>query len=299
MPSRRFLPNPLIAAGLGAELLLLLAAPAHAAERPTPLGTDLYACISTNPASANSTFLVGRDGILVVDPGLNEEEAGKCLAQIRTVSALPIRYVVNTHYHLDHQGGNSTYMPGAVIVSTAWTRGRTTALKNSTPSELPASVVPAQVTFNSSLTIHLEPYTVEVRSGAPGHTLGDAYVYFPRQKAIAAGDLFMGHACPAMDEGSVRHWIATLNAFLATPAQTFVPGHFEIGSREDVRFFRDYLADLEWQVAALSAQGYTLEQVKAMVRPGRFQVLRQFPQYEATFADNAAVVYRQQHDAPR
>ena len=77
----------------------------------------------------------------------------------------------------------------------------------------------------------------------------------------------MGHSCPAMDEGSVSHWIATLNAFLATPSEVFVPGHFEVGDRKDLTFFRDYLADLEARVVAFSAQGMTVEQVKQKSSP--------------------------------
>lgn len=268
---------------------------AFAIEAPKRIGKDLYACIASNDASANSTFLVGKVGILVVDPGLNEIEAAKCLAQIRGLSKLPVRYVINTHYHLDHQGGNKIYKPEASIVSTAWTRKRTMELLHGSPPEFPITVEPAEITFDASLTIHLDPYTVEVISAAPGHTLGDAYVYFPEQKAISTGDLFMGHACPAMDQGSVSHWIATLNAFLATPSEVFVPGHFELGDRNDVVFFRDYLADLKAQVVALSAQGMTLEQVKEHIKPGRFAGLRQFPQYGATFADNAASIYLQLH----
>jgi cyclase len=260
---------------------------------PKQIGKDLYACIADNDATANSTFLVGNAGILVVDSGLNEIEAGKCMAEIRSVSRRPIRYVINTHYHLDHQGGNKIFKPEASIISTGWTRTRTMEMRKDSPPRLPITVVPADVTFESALTIHLEPYTVEVISGAPGHTLGDAYVYFPEQKAIATGDLFMGHSCPAMDEGSVSHWIATLNVFLATPSEVFVPGHFEVGDRKDLTFFRDYLSDLEAQVVALSAQGMTLEQVKLKIKPGRFAGLRQFPQYEATFADNAESIYLQ------
>src|SRR5271156_1109252 len=101
---------------------------AHAASGPQRIGTDLYACISANDASANSTFLVGKDAILLVDTGINAVEAGKCFAEIRRVSPLPIRYVVNTHYHPDHQGGNVLYEPGAVIITTAWTRQRTVEL---------------------------------------------------------------------------------------------------------------------------------------------------------------------------
>src|ERR1051326_8346680 len=70
------------------------------------IGPDLYAYISENDASANSTFLVSEKGILVVDTGLNAQEGRKLLEEIRKVSAAPVRWIVNTHYHPDHRGGD-------------------------------------------------------------------------------------------------------------------------------------------------------------------------------------------------
>ncbi len=68
------------------------------------LGPDLYAYISSNDSSANATFLVADNGILVVDTGLNQQEGLKLLDEIRKVSPLPVRWIVNTHYHTDHRG---------------------------------------------------------------------------------------------------------------------------------------------------------------------------------------------------
>jgi cyclase len=261
------------------------------AQQPQKIGQDLYACISTNDASANSTFLVGHDAILLVDSGLNETEAGKCLAMIRTVSQLPVRYIVNTHYHLDHQGGNKTYGSDAAIVTTVFTRQRTLEMMSSTPPHFPPTVRPATITFEHAMTIYIAPYRAEVVAPGPGHTLGDAYVYFPEQKAIATGDLFLNGSCPAMDTGSVRNWIRTLDSFLERPVEVFVPGHFAVGNRADLTFFRDYLADLTAQVTTLAAQGMSLEKIQQNIKAGKYSSLRKFPQYEATPRDNAASIY--------
>src|SRR6266849_3279996 len=86
------------------------------------IGPDLYAYISDNDASANSTFLVSDQGILVVDTGLNAQEGRKLLDEIRKVSHAPVRWIVNTHYHPDHIGGNAVVGPDAIIISTAFTR---------------------------------------------------------------------------------------------------------------------------------------------------------------------------------
>src|SRR6266853_4036808 len=86
------------------------------------IGPDLYAYISDNDASANSSFLVSDQGILVVDTGLNAQEGRKLLDEIRKVSSAPVRWIVNTHYHRDHRGGNSVIGPDAVVISLFWTR---------------------------------------------------------------------------------------------------------------------------------------------------------------------------------
>jgi cyclase len=276
-------------------IYVAITAIATIAQAQQKIGENLYACISDNDASANSTFLVGHDAILLVDSGLNETEAGKCLAKIRSVSPLPVRYIVNTHFHLDHQGGNKAYGPDAVIITTAFTRQRILEMLNSSPPHFPATVRPATVTFEHALTIYLAPYTAEVIAPGPGHTLGDAYVYFPQQKAIATGDLFLNNSCPAMDTGSVRNWILTLNSFLEKPVETFVPGHFAVANRGDVTFFRDYLADLTAQVTALSAQGMPLEKIQQSIKVGRFSTLHTYPKYNATPQDNAASIYHQLH----
>jgi glyoxylase-like metal-dependent hydrolase (beta-lactamase superfamily II) len=113
-------------------LLLLSISSMLAAAQPvvSQIGKGLYAYISDNDASANSTFLVGDTGILVVDTGLNATEASKLLSAIRRVSGLPVKYVVNTHYHPDHQGGNAVIAPSAIVISTDFTRERTLALQN-------------------------------------------------------------------------------------------------------------------------------------------------------------------------
>src|SRR5207249_5089377 len=156
-------------------LIFVLAAvfPGRAATVVKQIGPGLYAYISDNDSSANSTVLIGGKGILVVDTGLNDEEGGKLLRAIRNISALPVQYIVNTHYHPDHQGGNSTVGPAAVVISTDWTRERTLSLMQSAPANRPVFRT-AGVTFQRSLTVHLDPYTAEIYFPGKAHTSGDA-----------------------------------------------------------------------------------------------------------------------------
>ena len=101
---------------------------ASAAPTVEQLGHNLYAYVSDNDHSANSTFLIARDAILVVDTGLDAVEGQKLLAEIRKRSPSPVRYIINTHYHPDHQGANAVVGPDAIVISSAFTRQHTREL---------------------------------------------------------------------------------------------------------------------------------------------------------------------------
>lgn len=264
--------------------LLLFLAPAAA--QVQKIGPDLYAYISQNDSSANSTFLISSQGILVVDTGLNDTEGRKLLAEIRKLSSLPVRYIVNTHYHPDHRGGNSIVGPDATIIATKFTleqpAGRATASSQS-----------PRIAFDKRLTLTLGKHEVEIYFAGPAHTMGDAVVYFPDEQAVATGDLFLTNSCPAMDRGDMENWITALDSILQLNVNAVVPGHFELATKDDLRRFRNYLADLRDQVAAMFRSGASLEDIKQKLNLSKYQNFRQFPRYEATFADNAAAYYEQ------
>jgi cyclase len=257
----------------------------YAAASTQKIGPDLYAYISENDASANSTFLVSDQGILVVDTGLNAQEGQKLLAEIRKISSAPVRWIVNTHYHPDHRGGNSALGPDAVIISTAFTRKQA-------GSAAPGYALNETLGANG-LTLFIGGHEVRVYHPGPAHTMGDAVVYFPDQHAIATGDLFLTNSCPAMDEGDMENWIHALDHMLGLPVEHIVPGHFALATKAEMQSFRNYLADLRDQVQRMHAEGKTLAQVQKALDLSAYKGFRQFPNYEATFKDNAAAYYEQ------
>src|SRR5262245_25031312 len=135
------------------------------------IGPDLYAYISENDASANSTFLIGDKGILVVDTGLNPAEGAKLLEEIRKVSPLAVRWVVNTHYHPDHRGGNNAVAPDALIISTAYTRSqvlRAAGKSRGNPAEYALNE-----NFEKEITLFVGSHEVRIYHPGPAHTMGD------------------------------------------------------------------------------------------------------------------------------
>jgi len=301
-PRFRFLMLGFLLLGISLFASGLQAAPVRVAS-VHKLGPDLYAYISNNDSSANSTFLVADNGILVVDTGLNEQEGRKLLDEIRKVSALPVRWIVNTHYHPDHRGGNSTVGPDAVIISTAYTRERTLGPKSkATEASGPLPVYETISSVTETLVLNVGGHEVRIYHTGPAHTLGDLVVYFPDQHAIATGDLFLTNSCPAMDDGDMDNWISALDHMLTLPIDHVVPGHFEVATKEQLLRFRGYLSELRQQVARMKQDGLSLEQLQRHLDMKSFKDFRQWPQYEATFADNAAAYYKQlgsRSDAPR
>ena len=266
-------------------VLLLLALKVCAVASVQKIAPDLYAYISDNDASANSTFLVGDQGILVVDTGLNAQEGRKLLDEIRKISQAPVRWIVNTHYHPDHRGGNTVVGPDAAIISTAFTRARiTSSARDNTFGE---TVGP------NGLVLFVGGHEVRIYHPGPAHTRGDLVVYFPDEHAIATGDLFLANSCPAMDDGDMENWIAALDQILELQVEHIVPGHFELATKNELQHFRNYLADLRDQVKRMHDHGLSLEKVQKALALSAYKDLRQFPQYEATFKDNAAAYYKQ------
>jgi len=249
------------------------------------IGPDLYAYISENDASANSTFLVSHQGVLVVDTGLDAREGRKLLDEIRKISQAPVRWIVNTHYHPDHRGGNSVVAPDAIVISTAFTRSR--AAHSTQEKSVNETVGP------KGLVLYVGGHEVRIYHPGPAHTRGDLVVYFPDKHAIATGDLFLTNSCPAMDDGDMENWITALDQMLALPVEHVVPGHFELATKNELQHFRNYLADLRDQVKRMRSNGLSLEQVQKALVLSEYKDLRQFPQYEATFKDNAAAYYKQ------
>jgi cyclase len=192
------------------------------------------------------------------------DAAKQLLAEIRHLTKLPIRFVINTHYHLDHVAGNGVFVEaGAVILAQRNVRGwiHTQNLKlvgtDIKPEQraLIEGFAPPMVVYDQAVDLFLGSREIHVRS-FPGHTGGDSVVVIPDAKTVFGGDLFWRNTVPNLVDASTKPWVDTLDV-LAKSEQgyTFVPGHGDVGNAQDVGAFREYLAILRNVVADARAQG--------------------------------------------
>ena len=219
------------------------------------VGKGAWAAIAVphSRAGSNSGFVIGDDGVLVVDSFEDPAAARALLKVIHDKTALPVRYVVNTHYHLDHVAGNGVYQSaGAVIMAQRNVRGweRTENLKffgdKITPAQkkMVQSYVLPSIVYREGIELYLGSRKVVVRV-LPGHTGGDSIVYIPDADVVFTGDLFWNHSLPNLIDADTRAQIDTNGLFVRDyPTATFVPGHGEIGKAADVSAFRGYLVAL-------------------------------------------------------
>jgi cyclase len=219
---------------------------------------------NTKPTyGSNVAVLIGDDGVLVVD-AQGPADAQHVIAAIRSISDKPVRYLINTHCHGDHTGGNAGFQrAGATIVAHENVRRRMEEGKCDQQTTLPT------LAFGSSLTLYFDNEEVRIIKLPTGHTDGDALVYFERAHVVATGDAFTSNGPPLYSKyaggnqlgiNDELHEIITL-----LPADVkIIPGHGPLASMSEVRVASKALDGIRDVVAAQIAKGNTLIQIQAM-----------------------------------
>ena len=223
-------------------------------------------------AGGNVAVLVADDGVLLVDDKL-APAAPDVKAALTALTSRPVRFVVNSHWHRDHSGGNEAMAgDGAVIVAHDNVRKRMSvdgfvAVFGRRSQAAPPRALPV-VTFTQDVTFHLGGEEIGVVHVGAAHTDGDVLVRFRRANVLHMGDCYLNGSFPVIDSvngGTFPGLIAAADAALGqVDAETrIVPGHGPIASREDLRAWRDMLSTIYERVRKSAAAGRTLEQVKA------------------------------------
>jgi glyoxylase-like metal-dependent hydrolase (beta-lactamase superfamily II) len=193
------------------------------------------------------------------------------LAELETLTDEPLRYVLNTHQHDDHAGGNALMLPLAEVIAHRNARANLVARKAPYYEDTPGTPIGLpRVTFSDELALHLGGKEVRALHLGRGHTGGDAVVYFPDVRAIHTGDLYLvgrGRAAAAdrpvgvpvfvdyAQGGSFLDWTTTLDRLLALDFETVIPGHGPVSTRDDVVKFRADLETMRNRIAAFVRSG--------------------------------------------
>lgn len=264
---------------------LVLAAPAAQGQGPRPaqmrqIAPDLY--FHLDEAASNSIIWVTPDGVLVVDTKQHPRQAQALVQEIRNLTDKPIRWAFVTQAHGDHYLGNQVLKEaGATIVGQndvsrlmeryldkeLARRQRFFATNNYDPGEIRLTL--PNVTFESRMTIRLGGKAAHLVYLGPSQDPGNAFVYFPHAKALATGGAFGRRSWSnTMFTPSVDGWIAVLRQIKAMDVDLYLPGHGDIGTKQDVEDLIGYLTNLQTGVKDAIAKGLSKdEMIKTLAFP--------------------------------
>jgi cyclase len=261
---------------------LALAVPAVRGADPSyqlqPAGKGVWAAIANDEglSGANAGFVVGDNGVAVIDTFQDPRAAEALLADIRKVTRLPIRFVVNTHYHLDHVNGNDVFASvGATIVAHRNVRSwmRTENLKMLDPpvtaekrARVMSLTLPTLV-HDGHVELYLGSRRLDVRY-YPGHTGGDSVVWVPDTKTLFCGDMLWKDHVPNLIDATTEAWIDSLARMqMDYSPSVWIPGHGGLASGQDVQTFRTYLLELRANVRREQSSGKSGDALAAALLP--------------------------------
>ena len=223
-------------------------------------------------SGGNIGLMVGSDAVFVVDDQF-APLTPKILAAIKAITEQPVRFVLNTHWHFDHTGGNENMgQAGALIFAHENVRKRMStdqfieALNRKQPAS-PRGALPV-ITFTDTVSFHLNGDSVVVFHVAPAHTDGDAVVMFTKANVVHTGDLFVSAGFPFVDRssgGSIHGIITAAERMLAVSnAQTkIIPGHGPLADRSRLQAYHDMLVVMRDRMRKEIAAKHTVDQVLA------------------------------------
>lgn len=217
---------------------------------------DLYEIVGDG---GNVAVYVTGEGVIMIDDKF-EQDYDQIVAKVKSVTSEPIKYILSTHHHSDHSGGNVKFAPTVEIISTA--NARANIVEKKQPNA-PADMVPARITFTDETSVFLGGKEVRAKYFGRGHTNGDAVIYFPALKVVHTGDLMAGNT-PLIDYpggGSVVEWTKTLDGVLKLDFDTVIPGHGPVSNKAGLQKYRDNVEKLRTRAQGLIRSGKSQAEV--------------------------------------
>jgi glyoxylase-like metal-dependent hydrolase (beta-lactamase superfamily II) len=226
---------------------------------------DIYV-ISNVAVPGLVTALITDDGVVLVDDKF-EIDHDNIMAEIKKITNQPVKYVINTHYHGDHSGGNAKLQAlGTLAVASTEARASMVAANQSGQPN---------ITVGNHAELHIGGKTVEIHKVGRAHTNGDVVVLFPEQRVLAAGDIFAngpGTSAQLVDYrggGSAKLWPQAVDQALALQYDTVIPGHGLVSTKADLTAYRARAQRFADTLQQLVSQGKSRAEIETVVR-GQF-----------------------------
>lgn len=208
----------------------------------------------------NVAVYVTNEGAILVDDKY-ERDHDAIMAKLKGITDQPVKYILSTHYHEDHSGGNAKFLSSAEVISTANARKNIVNRVQSNASVPPS---PARIVFTEETAVFLGGKEVRARHFGRGHTNGDAIIYFPALRTIHTGDLMAGNT-PLIDYpggGSVVEWTKTLDAAMKElDFDTVIPGHGPVTNKAALLAYRNNVEKLRNRATGLIREGKSQDDV--------------------------------------
>ena len=231
-----------------------------------------------NSFGANAGIIVGKEGITVIDTLVSSKEAKRFIEDIKAVTDKPVKWVVNTHYHLDHTFGNSEFVKlGAVVIShinckrNLENRGEA-ALRNAinyglTEGDMQGTEIayPA-LTFPYRMLIDTGNREIELIYAGPSHTDGSTMVYLPGSKILFTGDILFTDYHPFMADGDIESWVKVLDYIMSLDVETIIPGHGPVSGKKDIKDMKNYILAFDKKAKELAAESSDVEYITAEIK---------------------------------
>ena len=267
-----------------ALILLTLFDHAFAAEKLTQIVENVYAYVDTKNGSAKNSFganagiIIGKDSIVVIDTMVSSKEAKRFIRDIRTISRKPIRYVVNTHYHLDHAFGNSEFAKlGATVIAQenakkAMENSAKETLKNIeayglSPKDMKGTTAAYPIfTYGDRMTIDMGNQQIELIHARYSHTDGDTLVYLPSKKVLFAGDILFTNYHPFLAEGNIEEWAKELDEIKAMDVEKIIPGHGPLSVKKDLDDMKEYIVKFDQKAKELASQSDDVQKIVMAIK---------------------------------
>ncbi|MDA0690853.1 MAG: MBL fold metallo-hydrolase [Nitrospinae bacterium] len=248
-----------------------------AAAKTVEVLPNIFTIVHGEGSDSNTTFIITKEGVIVIDTGVSPAEAEKVMAEITKRTDLPIVYTINTHYHGDHTFGNQVFRSSKTIIAHKNVRRSLIGasgkehLKKFKALDIPGldavQVTPPTMIYEKNMELYLGGYHLQLVHLGRGHTDGDTLIILQELRTVIAGGLIYNRQFPDLGDGYVEEWIAGLQYLEDQDNELVIPGHGDVGGKPIIIAMKHYLITLKSLVLEQVKKGKNLKETKEILHP--------------------------------